>query len=479
MRKILLILSVFMLISALIAVGSSKKEEAEKEIITLVMMGDAGHNVVPLEWYNDTFKEKFGVNVEVVGVPFGELYEKEKIEFVAGTAAFDFMIVFPKFVGEFAQAGYLLQLDDFAKKLDPNMDDVTAGYRDFYCKFAGDLYAVPFDGDVLSLYYRKDLFENGAEKAAFKTEFGYELKVPETWDEYLDIAEFFARKEGDTLAGEPLGRPFYGTAFYGVKDQIFAWWGNRFASMGGVWFDEATMKPMINSDAGVKSLEHMIETAKYCPPDVLAYGYEELKDVFLNGDCAMIIQWPCVGKKGADPEQSNIVGKIGAAKVPGVLKEGKIHSHALMPCGRVLAVSADSEHKWEAYQIIHYLTTVTSTDDVSTPLTGLDPYRYSHFNAPEAFEMFPSVDSAKLYLAGVKENMEIGYPELVIPGAVEYEETLGIWIMKAIAGESSAKDALDAAAEEWEDITARFGTDKQKDLYQTLVKGWRAAGLWE
>ena len=149
-----------------------------------------------------------------------------------------------------------------------------------------------------------------------------------------------------------------------------------------------------------------------------------------------------------------------------------------MPCGRVLSVSKDSKHQWEAYQVIHYLTTETSLDDVSTPLTGLDPYRYSHFKTPEAFEMFPTEKDAALYLAGVQENMEIGYPELVIPGAVEYEETLGIWLMKAIAGETSAKAALDSAAKEWESITARFGVDKQKKLYQALVQGWRAAGLW-
>jgi len=455
MRRLLVLLGIFMLVSVFVGFGSGKEEVAEGKIITLTMIGDAGHNVLPLEWYNDIFKEKFGVTVEVVEVPFGELYEKSKIEYVAKTGAFDFAIVFPKFVGEFAQAGFLLNLDDFAKKLDPNMGDVTPGYRDFYCKFGADLYAVPFDGDVLSLYYRKDLFENEAEKAAFMAEFGYELTAPATWDQYLDVAKFFYRKTGEKLAGETLGRPFYGTAFYGQKDQIFAWWGNRFASMGGGWFDEGTMKP-----------------------DVLAYGYEELKDVFLNGDCAMVIQWPCVGKKGADPEQSQVVGKIGASKVPGVSKAGKIYARALMPCGRVLAVAADSKHQWEAYQVIHYLTTATSLDDVSTPLTGLDPYRYSHFDNPAAFEMFPTENDAALYLAGVQENMEIGYPELVIPGAVEYEETLGVWLMKAIAGEASAKSALDSAAAEWEDITARFGVDKQKKLYQALVAGWRAAGLW-
>jgi len=476
MKKIALLVFLFVLLFSFVAFAGGEKEP---EIITLTVMGDAGHNLRPFEWYNDTFKEKFGINIKIVGVPFGELYEKEKVEFIAGTGAFDIAIVYPKFVGEFAQAGYLIPLDDYAREFDPKLEDVTPGYRDFYCKFGGKLYALPFDGDVLNLYYRKDLIEHKAEKVAFRREFGYELKVPETWEEYLDVAKFFNRKSGERVGDERRDRPFYGTAFYGQKDQIFAWWGNGFASAGGTWFNEKTMKPMINTDIGVDALEYTIELAKYCPPDVLAYGYEELKDVFLNGDCAMVIQWPCVGKKGADPEQSQIVGKVGCAGMPGVRRNGGIHARALMPCGRVLAITADSKHPDEAYQILHYLSVETSIDDVSTAETGLDPYRYSHFQHPEEYEMFSTVEDARIYLEGVQANMEIGYPELVIPGAVEYEETLGIWLMKAIAGETSAKAALDAAAKEWDGITSRLGLDKQKKLYQALVKGWREAGLWD
>jgi len=450
-----------------------------QEVVTLTVIGDAGHNLKPFEWYAPIFKEEFGVELKVIGVPFGELYEKEKIEFVAQTGAFDICIVYPKFIGDFAGAGYLLNLDEYASKLGPRMPDVVPGYRDFYCKFGGKLYALPYDGDVLSLYYRKDLFENAEEKAAFKKEFGYELKAPATWDEYLDVAKFFNHKPGEKLAGKTLKTPFYGTAFYGQRDQIYAWWGNRFASMGGIYFNEETMKPAINSKAGVDALENMKAALPYCPPDVLAYGYEELKDIFLNGDAAMVIQWPCVGKKGADPKQSKIVGKIGLAPVPGIMKEGKVYSRALMPCGRVLAIPADSKHPWKAYQVIQWLAVVSSTADVSTPLTGLDPYRFSHFETPEAFEMFPTIEDAKVYLAGIKANMSSGYPEPPIPGSVEYIDALAVNITKALTGEKSSKQALDDAAKEWENITARFDVEKQRKLYQKLIAGWRAAGLWE
>jgi len=467
-KKLLLSLLV-MLLFASISIAAPVK---------LVVVGDAGHNLKPFDWYANDIKEKFDVELQVIGVPFGELYEKEKVELIAGTGAYDILIVYPRFLTEFAANGWLYPFEELAQKYDPLLDDVTPGYRDFYCKYGGKLFALPFDGDILNLYYRKDLIENEKEKANFKEKYGYDLKVPETWDEYLVVAEFFNRKAGESLGDQVLERDFYGTAYYGQKDNLFAWWGNIFAGYGGVYFDEETLEPGINSEAALKALEMNIKIHQFCPPDVLAYGYEELKDIYLNGDCFMIVQWPCVGKKGADPAQSKIVGKVGVSHVPGVETDGEIFFRALMPCGRVLAIANDSRNQETAFKVIHYLSTVTSMDDVSTAETGLDPYRYSHFEHPEEYDMFENVEDARIYLEGVQKNMEKGYPEMVLPGTVEYEETLGVELIKALSGEKDAKQALDDAAQQWKEITDRLGYEKQKEMFQALVRGWKEAGLW-
>ena len=51
--------------------------------------------------------------------------------------------------------------------------------------------AFPASGMIWSTNYRKDLFENKDEQAAFKAKFGYDLAPPKTWAQYKDIAEFF------------------------------------------------------------------------------------------------------------------------------------------------------------------------------------------------------------------------------------------------------------------------------------------------
>ena len=76
----------------------------------------------------------------------------------------------------------------------------------------GNLYIVPFVTDIIGLYYRKDLFEEYADE--FKSKYGYDLKPPEYWDEFLDIAKFFTRDTnsdgeidlyGTTMMAAPVG----------------------------------------------------------------------------------------------------------------------------------------------------------------------------------------------------------------------------------------------------------------------------------
>ena len=121
-KKLLLSLLV-MLLFASISIAAPVK---------LVVVGDAGHNLKPFDWYANDIKEKFDVELQVIGVPFGELYEKEKVELIAGTGAYDILIVYPRFLTEFAANGWLYPFEELAQKYDPLLDDVTPGYRDFY-----------------------------------------------------------------------------------------------------------------------------------------------------------------------------------------------------------------------------------------------------------------------------------------------------------------------------------------------------------
>lgn len=448
--------------------------------VTINVVGDAGHNLKPYEFWKDELA-KAGITVKIIEVPFEGVYEKEKTEFVAGSGAFDVVTFYPAYIGDFAGNGYLEPLDDYIKKdpaavWNPNMDDVLPPFRELYNKWAGKTYALTVDGDAHILIYRKDLFENAAEQAAFKAKYNKDLKAPETWDDWLQIGEFFTRKKGDNLAGQALDRDFYGSADFGKRGFSFAWFVDRWAGYGQTYFD-ASMKPQINTPEAVKALQNMVDSLKNSPPDMRGYGYDELRDAFLNGNVAMVVQWTDVPKKGEDPAQSKVAGKIGIGRVPGQSVGGQVAHRSMMPVGRVVAVAADSKNKDAAYWVAKHIAYDRSLENVSTSLTGLDPYRVTHFTHPEAYKMFPSTQIAQAYLDGVKTALADGYPEIFIPGAAQYEDALDLHVNKALAGEETAQAALDATAKEWDAITDKLGRDNQVKFWKAALDSYKALGL--
>ena len=55
------------------------------------------------------------------------------------------------------------------------------------------LCAIPYKPDVELLFYRKDLFEDESLKTAYQEKYQTELKVPETNEEMMQVAEFFTK----------------------------------------------------------------------------------------------------------------------------------------------------------------------------------------------------------------------------------------------------------------------------------------------
>jgi multiple sugar transport system substrate-binding protein len=450
--------------------------------VTVTVVGDAGHNLGPYDFWADDFAA-MGINIEIIEVPFAGVYEVEKTEFIAQTGAFDVVTFYPAYIGDFASNGHIMPLDGFMEQepaavWDPNQDDVLAPFRELYNKWAGETFALTIDGDVLVMMYRQDLFEHPDEQAAFQEQYGRELRPPETWDEWLEVGEFFTRSAGETLAGETLEDDFFGLAEYGQRGFSWAWYMNRAASAGVTYFD-AEMNPVINSPESIAALQNMVDSLQYAPPDVLNFGYDQLRDLFIKGRAAMVVQWTDVPKKAADPEQSSVVGKVAVGRVPGTLVGDEVIHRSMMPVGRVVGIAADSDNPEAAYCVAKHVAYNRSIEDVSTSLTGLDPYRTSQLDNPEAFAPLMGQENAEAYLAGLTVALADGFPEIFIPGAAQYTDALDLHVNKALAGEESPEDALNAVAAEWDEITDKLGRDSQIAIWQQALESYRALGLVE
>src|SRR6266498_3968369 len=400
---------------------------------TVTVMGDGGHNMNVFGFWMPEWR-KAGIKLKAIEVPFADVYSKEKAEFLAGSKAVDLVVFYPAYIGDFASNGYLLPLDSYIKKSDPHLSDVITAFRKLYLGWAGKTYALPEDGDVHIFIYRKDLLGNAAEQKAFKARYHRALAPPKTWDQYLQVGQFFTRKAGEKLAGKTLKRPFYGCAEYGQRGFSFAWFVDRWASSGQVYFDRN-----------------------------------------MKNQTLMVVQWSDVPKKGADPTQSQVVGKLGYGLLPGTIVNGKLNTRSMMPVGRVLAIPKNSKHADAAYFMAKYISDDVSRFNVSTPLDGLDPYRYSQLK-PKYYKEFKPAD-AKKYLATVKGALEHGFPEIYIPGAAQYEDALDLAVNKAISGQKNPAAALHDAAKAWNVITDKLDKKHQTALWRNALKQYKSIGL--
>ena len=147
---------------------------------TITVHWQAGlQSLDPKNFSGPLWESLTGVKVRVVETPLAEVFSKTMLEYRAGTGAFDVLDVVPAWMPDLAQAGALEILDPYIERYGyrDELMKIAPTFRDNWMTAGGKIYALPDDGDVLILYYRKDLFETPEFKAKFKARYGYALAV--------------------------------------------------------------------------------------------------------------------------------------------------------------------------------------------------------------------------------------------------------------------------------------------------------------
>nr|WP_263053390.1 ABC transporter substrate-binding protein [Shewanella sediminis] len=138
-------------------------------------------------------------------------------------------------IGTHFRSNAVLPLSDFMKNEGAAVTLPTLDLQDFIgLKFTtgpdGKLYQLP-DQQFANLYwYRHDWFNREDFKQRFRLRYGYELGVPQNWQAYEDIAEFFS----DDVK-EIEGKRIYGHMDYAKTDPSLGWrMSDAWLSMAGV-----------------------------------------------------------------------------------------------------------------------------------------------------------------------------------------------------------------------------------------------------
>lgn len=417
--------------------------------------------------------------VKVVEFPWSELYPKIVTTLTSGDDAFDVVAFAPAWAPDFVP-----YLSEMPAKYQEGEDwmDIAPVYREALMVWDGKILSQTMDGDVHTYTYRIDLFEDEGNKKAFNEKYGYELAVPKTWKEYLDIAEFFQNGvEGVSGTAEAFRRG--GQQFWFFFSHAAAYTSHP-DHPGSMFFDPDTMQAQINNPGWIRGLEEYIRASKLAPPAALNFSFGEVNAAFAGGNVAQSIGWGDTGVIAADPEQSKVAGNVGSAVLPSsndvwnykTSKWDKFDDVLNTPFmafgGWQAAVPSSSANQEAAWDFIAYLTSPEVSGQATvTGGTGVNPYRITHTTNMERWSTIFSEREASEYLGAQQSSVTADNIalDMRLPGYFSYTEILEIELSKALAGDVTPQEALDKVAADWNELTEEFGLESQLAAYRASM----------
>jgi multiple sugar transport system substrate-binding protein len=273
----------------------------------------------------DIAKDYPDKNVKIVPalVPYGpEWHNKIASEFAIKGDGFDFAMWDSQSTAEFAGGGHAYSMNDIFEKssyLKKELFDPSslARYGE-YPDGSGKYWGLPMNQDAYGFMYRKDLFEDPKEKEAFKAKYGKDLAPPQTYQDAMQIAEFFTRPDQGLYGWGQMGGRDYD--FATTASNSFMW------SFGGELYNPETfeVKGYLNSPASIDGVKAYVDMFKYGPPGSGNWGWDEVNAAFQQGKLAMAMQWYYFNGSNSDPKVNKFAESTGFGNLPGAVgRDGK------------------------------------------------------------------------------------------------------------------------------------------------------------
>ena len=417
--------------------------------ITLNVNWEAGlqANDPKLVW-GPQLEELTGIKINTIELDHGDLFTKAIAESIAGSGAYDILNIEPAWVPDLVAGNVIAPIDDWVAQYMPSAD--LEDYAPLYQTMAtwqGKRYGLFDDGDVLILYYRKDIFDDLG------------LAVPATWDEFVATAETI-NAEVDGVDGADFWR-----------NPGFQHWPflQHFRALDGAPFDPATMDATLNTDVGVTVMNSLVAQNNASATGVLEHDPVTVLNAWLGGTVGMMFWWPppgrwsaglVAGQEGFDfIAESTVADSVGYAVMP----EG----HGAHASGFHVAVGADSPNAEAAYLVAQWITSPkVSLDRVTQPISLRDPYRISHFNSDEFRGLWGDAGD---YLDTLSAAADVAVTDFMVPGWQDYALALDKGVTAVYAGDDP-QSTLDGVVGEWDAITDRLGRDAQIEAWASYLE---------
>ncbi|MGH4006558.1 MAG: ABC transporter substrate-binding protein, partial [Pseudonocardiaceae bacterium] len=270
-----------------------------------------------------------GPKVRVQGLPTVAVDDTHRlltVELNAGLNQFDIVTLDVIWIPEFAQHGWLVDLQD----LRPGVERASLPGPVQAGVWNGKLWAAPHTTDAGVLYYRSDLVDT----------------PPTTWEELIDVGRRVGERNGIA--------PFVadGAQYEGLVVQYLEYfWG-----LGGNVLGKDGQSVLFQPDKARQAAEFMWQAFH---EGVYAPGFNTMKlgdalKTFQSGEAVFMRSWPYAYQEvnGKDPD-SQVTGTVGIAPLPTFAG----HKPVTALGGHNLAVSQFSANKTAATEFVRFAAT--------------------------------------------------------------------------------------------------------------------------
>ncbi len=387
------------------------------------------------------FEAKSGHKMKFEFVPWPNFADRMLNELNSGGKLCDLMIGDSQWIGGAAENGQYVKLNDFFDKEGIKMENfipaTVVGYTE-WPKNSPNYWALPAFGDVVGWTYRKDWFSRPELQDEFKKKYGRDLAVPKTFAELKDIAEFFQGRNID-------GKTVYGAAIYtergsegitmGAMDVLYSF-GFEYQNPDKPY----DMEGFVNSPQAIAGLEYYKTLYDCCTPPGSSDTYmSENIDAYKSGQVALQMNfafiWPGIN---ADP---NVGGdKSGYFPNPAG-PDGKQFAQL---GGQGISVVAASAKQDAALQYIKWF----AQPEIQQKWWSLGGY-----SALRSVVEDPAFATSQPYAQTFLDSMAIVKDFWAEPSyASLLQATQKRFHDYVVAGQGTAKEALDGLVKDWTEV---------------------------
>ncbi len=367
-------------------------------------------------------KENPGITVKYEVVPFEEVHDKLVTQ-IAGGMSPDVVFLDSPWVVDFAARGALTDLTTYIESSNVvKPSEYTKALMDAG-KYEGKVYGVPYDSEIMGLFYRKDLFE----------EVGLNPdNPPATWDEFLNAAKALTR---DTDNDGRIDR--YGFLLLGENPYWFYPWVWQ---AGAELTNEAGTVPLMHSKEGIEALKfftdlHLVH--KVAHPEFITSNSWDGRLAFENGQVAMMTAGAWLINVLRE-EIPSLEGKWSTAPLP------SYREAATTIAGDLLAIPKGTKHVDEAWKFIEFLSRPDNLLFWNKNATMIPPLVPLAEN-PENFVDTP-------LLKGFAEGVGAAHQGTAHPKWGEVQDVFGYELQKVLYGEQTAEEAMNTVAKKAAEI---------------------------